>query len=412
MERSEPIPRIEGEGKVVIKISEGKVEVEVVFSEPQRHFERILRGIDVESGADIVSRICGLCGTSHMYAYVKSFERDVEIPSVVEEYRRALLSVERIKSHLIHTCFLYLPDILNVRSMNEMYDKFRELASACLELYSAVYKLAGLLEYRLHNVVNIRVGGVYSFPSRDRVARALDSAREFREGMEKILSALSARLDLFEERHSFEVLTALSSSYPASSSEVVYGDRVIASSSYEENLVEVSSEGSTGKKYCFIDGEVFVTGPLARCRKYGHMLRGVVDEYLSIYGISVNAENVYASIVARIAEMLHSLDEIENFAQSYRDSPTKRVDVRPSSDDYSVFVEAPRGVLYHRHSVANGRIVDSRIVTPTQLNAFAMERLPLQIIKNYSEEAIDRVRMIVRSLDPCLSCAVHVVKLE
>ncbi len=57
----EELARVEGEGGIQIKISEGKVaDVRLRIPEPPRLFEAVLRGRKFSEVPDITARICGI----------------------------------------------------------------------------------------------------------------------------------------------------------------------------------------------------------------------------------------------------------------------------------------------------------------------------------------------------------------
>lgn len=406
------LSRIEGEGRIDIVIDKDSFKVKINFTEPQRFFEKILYGIDVDYGVDIVSRICGLCGVSHIYAYVKSFEKNIEIPEEVEDYRKVLLSIERIKSHLIHTCFLYLPDILNVESINDLFIKYSDLARTCSKLYNFVYKLANCFEYRLHNVINIKLGGVYHYPDKERISRSTDILNDFKSNLRELIRIIYKHRDLFSEKHYFKTLVSLDKEYPFYSDRVIYGNEVISVDKYESKLIDISREDSNGSRYCLYDRELYLTGPLARLNNYMYYVRDIIDEYLSEYCLNNVFQNIYASIIGRIVEIIYSINYIEKFVDRFRKPSINYVKIRLEDNLYNIFVEAPRGVLYHSYLVEKNRIINSRIITPTQLNVYAMENMPIHYIRKQSDLNINRIKMIIRSLDPCLSCAVHIIKLS
>lgn len=82
--------------------------------------------------------------------------------------------------------------------------------------------------------------------------------------------------------------------------------------------------------------------------------------------------------------------------------------------------EAPRGALLHWVVIRNAKIASYRIISPTTWNASPrdhaglpgpMERavvgLPVA-----DDEDLTAVLRTVRSFDPCLACAVHLVELK
>jgi len=132
------LSRIEGEAFIEIYCKDGERRVNIRVVEPNRYFEKILINRSVEDGLEIVSRICGFCGTSHTYAYVKSFEKNLEIPEEVEEFRKIVLLGERVKSHILHSCFLILPDLLGLKSFNDVVINYPQITVSCINLFEYI----------------------------------------------------------------------------------------------------------------------------------------------------------------------------------------------------------------------------------------------------------------------------------
>lgn len=90
----------------------------------------------------------------------------------------------------------------------------------------------------------------------------------------------------------------------------------------------------------------------------------------------------------------------------------------PSTATTFGLTEAPRGALGHWLQISNGTIARYQVVTPTCWNASPRDssgvRGPIEQaligtpVKNV-DEPVEVVR-VIHSFDPCLSCAVHVMK--
>ena len=83
----------------------------------------------------------------------------------------------------------------------------------------------------------------------------------------------------------------------------------------------------------------------------------------------------------------------------------------------SSVIEAPRGVLIHSYGFdSRGICTHADIITPTAINQAAIER-DLLILATQMEGADDHqltfaLERLVRAYDPCISCAVHLLRLE
>jgi F420-non-reducing hydrogenase large subunit len=79
-------------------------------------------------------------------------------------------------------------------------------------------------------------------------------------------------------------------------------------------------------------------------------------------------------------------------------------------------VEATRGTLIHDYTVNDkGFITKSNLIVATGHNNRAIDRAVLQSSQklihgdNVSEGTLNRIEMVVRAYDPCVSCATHAI---
>ena len=78
---------------------------------------------------------------------------------------------------------------------------------------------------------------------------------------------------------------------------------------------------------------------------------------------------------------------------------------------------APRGILYHRYETDEaGMIKSATIIPPTSQNQLQMEsdlkKLAPKLVEMPDEEARMNAEHLIRTYDPCISCATHFLKLK
>ena len=91
------------------------------------------------------------------------------------------------------------------------------------------------------------------------------------------------------------------------------------------------------------------------------------------------------------------------------------VAVEPKSGSGSAACEAPRGVLIHSYAFDGAGIcIGADVITPTSLNQGALSGDLLATARGLEEAGTDRMvstlEHLVRCYDPCISCAVHLVR--
>ncbi|RLG79447.1 MAG: hypothetical protein DRO13_06055 [Thermoprotei archaeon] len=420
------LTRVEGEGKILLKTVNNKVvDVEIVVSEAPRFFEYLVLGKPINMVVDTVSRICGLCGSSYSLAAATAFETCLEVEARREavELRKALHLAERVKSHIIHIFLLNLPDYLGVPSILEAQEIHPVLLREVFNILSWSRRAMEVLGGRFHNVLNIRVGGVYRAPERNEVAKLLKKLEklipEFEAIADFVLSIDKSLGDAYVEK---QLALYNGNEYPHIGLEVrAVGENLgIGLKDFENYLKVEQKPWSNALHYRLPSGESYLVGPIARYNLAFSYLQRETRDLMKVYGWTPPIRNVFQSIVARIAEVHDSLLRLREFLENYREfdpKPTPQIQPMGIGGRRTCIaaIEAPRGILYHRYDLdENGRVVSCNIIAPTAQNLAAMEDLAKA--KAVGEEASRALRewitRLIRSFDPCISCSVHVVRLK
>ena len=106
---------------------------------------------------------------------------------------------------------------------------------------------------------------------------------------------------------------------------------------------------------------------------------------------------------------------LETLRQADRSAPFRAALKQANGGVGTAATEAPRGLLIHHYVVDEwGKVVAADIVTPTAINQRVMAAQIMADLTNEKDhERLCKVaERIVRAYDPCISCAVHLVKVE
>lgn len=168
--------------------------------------------------------------------------------------------------------------------------------------------------------------------------------------------------------------------------------------------------------HCTLNGQSYLTGPLARLALNHDQLSPLAAEALQRTGLTLPFNRASMGIVARSVEVLYAFDEALRLIDQYEPPIAPSVPVTVRAGTGMAATEAPRGVLYHRYEVqGDGTIRLAKIVPPTSQNQRRMEddlRSLLPGILHLSDEETARTcEQHIRSYDPCISCATHFLKL-
>jgi coenzyme F420-reducing hydrogenase alpha subunit len=417
------LTRVEGEGSLHLTIDgEGAVTAQLRIFEAPRYFERIVVGRHPDEVLDIVARICGICPVAYQMSAVHAFESlfGVEIDPNVRLLRRLLYCGEWIESHALHVFMLHAPDFLGYASALEMAVDHRQLVERALRLKKLGNRIVAIVGGRAIHPVSVKVGGFSRVPT----ARELEELRApladaLAEAVESV--ALVAGLDtppsdrdvrLVSLRHPTE--------YPMNEGRIVSSDGIdVPIGSWRDAFEEVQVPWSHALQARADDGVPYLLGPTARLALAADQLHPAAAAALRATGLTPDqiARNVFRSIVARSVELVHALAEAADILDGYSRPQTPAEPWTPRPGVAAWATEAPRGLLFHRYEVdEGGHVTAAQIVPPTSQNQAAIEHdlaiFAPAVVDLPHDEATRRLEQLIRSYDPCISCATHFLRLS
>jgi sulfhydrogenase subunit alpha len=418
----EQLTRVEGEGSLHLRVRNGEViDARLAIFEAPRYFERLVVGRTPDEVLDIVARICGICPIAYQMTAVHAFERLFEIPidPGVRALRRLLYLGEWIESHALHVFLLHTPDYLGYPDAIAMAADHRDLVERGLGLKRLGNDLLALLGGRPIHPVSVRVGGFSRVPRpaeledlRARLDAAAVDAHELVDWAAGLPTPTFAREPrLVALRHPSE--------YPLNEGLIVSSDGLdLPAWAWETAFREDQVEWSTALHAMGNDGGSYLLGPTARVSLAADALHPVAAAALKRTGLADEIRsNVFRSLLARVVELTHSVAEARDLVADYVPPATPLAAWQPQAGTAAWSTEAPRGLLFHRYEIGeDGRISAARIVPPTSQNQRAIEddlRLfAPSVLALPHQEATHRFEQLIRSYDPCISCAAHFLDLS
>ena len=418
--KADPLARVEGEGAMFVRVSEGEVtDIELNIFEPPRFFEAFLRGRAYTEPPDITARICGICPVAYQMSSCAAIEDacGVAVTEPIRQLRRLLYCGEWIESHALHIFLLHAPDFLGYDGAVEMAADHRDLVEQGLSIKKAGNALMTLVGGRAVHPVNVKVGGFYRMPS---PAELMAIRPQLEQALERAVATvqLVSGFDFpdFEQTQEYVALRS-PHGYPLEGGTVVTSSgRSFSVAEFGEVAVEEHVARSNAL-HAHLDGRTnYVVGPLARYTLNHDQLSPLAQQAAREAGLGAKCRNPFQSIVVRAVELVYALDESIRLIDGWAGGAEASVAVPPTAGTGHGATEAPRGLLYHRYRLADdGTIEDAVIVPPTSQNLASIEEDLRKFVQPRlhlpHDELTLQCEQAVRNYDPCISCATHFLDL-
>ncbi|BCR06568.1 hydrogenase/sulfur reductase subunit alpha [Desulfuromonas versatilis] len=416
------LARIEGHANLVVDAVSGELkECRLEIVESPRFFEGLLKGRHYSDVAPIIARICGVCSNSHTLVSLAATERALGIPisRQTRNLRRLLAYGEILQSHILQLYFMAVPDYLGVPSIFPLARSRRDLVSRALRLKKLANDICNVVGGRPVHPVTPCVGGFSALPQ----ASALQGLRR---QLVQALPDLEETVELFSslpvpefERETEYLSLGGGSDYPIFGDSIVSSDGICAPvAEYAATIEEYLVPHSTAK-FARATRESYMVGPLARARNAFARLSPMARQVAAAMGLSASATNPYHSLLARLVEVIHCVEEAIHLIDAVLLAGLREEALRTpeGGGEGAAAIEAPRGTLFHAYGYdEKGCIETADCVIPTAQNLANIEAdlraLVPSLLGLPEAELTRRLEMLVRAYDPCISCSTHLLKVE
>jgi sulfhydrogenase subunit alpha len=416
------LTRVEGEGSLRLQVRNGVVEkAHLEIFEAPRYFEQLVVGRTPDEVIDIVARICGICPVAYQMTAVHAFEHGlgIEIDPAVRALRRLLYCGEWIESHALHVYLLHLPDFLGYASALEMARDHRAAVESGLTLKKAGNRVVELIGGRAIHPVSVRVGG-FSRSFRRNEIRALKAELTTAFDIARRTVDLVAGLDTPDfARDGRLVALHHPTEYPMNEGRIVSSDGLdLAPIDWQSEFSEEQVAWSHALQARGSDGRAYLLGPMARITLAADQLHPAAAAALRQTGLAGEISvNPYRSIVARAIELVDATAEALDIVEAYEQPDAPATSWRPGPASAAWATEAPRGLIFHAYELDDrGLVAHAQIVPPTSQNQAAIEAdlaaFAPRVLQLPHHEATLRIEQLIRSYDPCISCATHFLDLS
>lgn len=417
------VTRVEGHGNIVVEVENGELKTcrfEVV--ETPRFFEAMLRGRPYSEASHITSRICGICATGHATASLRASEKalGVELSEQSWLLRKLTFHGEILDSHVLHVYMLVAPDFLGVGSVIPLVSSHPDVVLRALRMKKLAGDLCAMVTGRHTHPIAMVVGGFTHFPKMSELEamrqRLIDSRKDVEATVE-----LFSKLPWPEfERDTEYVSLSKPDEYAFIDGDIVTSDGVrVPPERYKEVTNEFMVPHSTAK-FTRNRRESLMVGALARFNNNYDLLHPKAKEAAAALGMKPKVTNTFLNSAAQVVEIVHSTEDSIRIIEELLNrgvQPEEPAPIKHMPGEGVGVAEVPRGLLIHHYAIGeDGRITAANCIIPTNQNINNLEHdmrawVSKVMHKPEPEMQLD-LEMLVRAYDPCISCSVHVLKIQ
>ncbi len=452
----EPVTRVEGHGKVTIKIdSFGRIVESRLHIVEFRGFERFVQGRPYWEAPVLVQRLCGICPVSHHLAAAKAFDVIVGagtgdgLTPTAEKMRRLMHYGQFFQSHVLHFFHLSSPDFLfGIDAAPEL----RNIIAVAQENKDLAYQGIMMRKYGQEIIAATagkKVHGTGAIPGGINKNLSIEERDSFLKGADplnadKMVDWSLAALEFFKDYHSKnKEFIDNYASFPSNYMSMVRKDG--AFDIYHGVLRAVDNEGrrilnDVDYQYYtdYIEEEVrpwsymkfpylkeygkekgwYRVGPLARLNVCDFIPTPLAQKEFEEFKAYTNGKPNGMSLHyhwARLIEVLHAAEVMRDLLKDPDLQGTDLVVKGKKQYEGVGVIEAPRGTLFHHYKIdENDLITMANLIVSTTNNNEPMNRAVNSTAKAFmegkkeiTEPMMNAVEVAIRAYDPCLSCATH-----
>jgi hydrogenase large subunit len=449
----DPITRISGFLQIKVTIENNLVTSAKSSGMLFRGFEEMLKGRPPLDAIYFTERICGICSTAHSIASTLALENALNvIPDENGKITRDILhGCEFLQNHLRQFYLYCLPDYVDapdIHPLMPLYHKDYRLPPnekerignnyiRAIKYSRLAHKLLALLGGKAPHNHGVFVGGITVNLDSYKIIKAkslLDSIKGFVNtymlqdaytiakyyndyykigcGYKNLLS-----YGLYDD-YKIKNITYVKPQTLLKGKKEIFDKNKISEDSYytidSKNSIIIDNNSSLENKeaidkgYTFIkapryDGFPMEVGPLARMYLCGDYINGI---------------SCMDRIIARVLETKKIISIMEELLDIIKPiEASQRIYNIPDNAFGSGLTDTTRGALGHWVKIKNKKIENYNIITPSNWNLSPKDSsgkygvLEKALIGTHIEDEKypAEIGRIVRSFDPCVSCATHVI---
>jgi len=429
------ITRVEGHGNIVVNISNGTIEkCQWQVPEAPRFFEAMVRGRRYDDIQTIVSRICGICSISHSLVATKAVEDalGLKVTEQTDLVRHLMHYSEQLQSHVLHVGYLVAPDLFGEKSVVPLVPKATEAVKKIIKAHRVANQMSALLAGRITHPVTLTPGGMTRIPTEQELRdlkKTLEDVVPDLVDICKVVLSVAGNLPAFERPTEYVSLRQTNPFYKNNLSAYSFYHGDITSTDLNgkadmpvnqwENVANEYVVPQSTAKWAKWHRDSYFVGALARFNNQAEYLSPLGKTVADMFGLKKGCCNPYMNSVAQLAEAAHvvqaSLELIDILLT--KGLKPEKLRVSPRAGRGYAAVEAPRGILFHAYEFnKKGECTWANCCIPSNQNHANIQNDFEKLVPQYMHEGQDALRqkleMLVRAYDPCISCSTHYLHVE
>ena len=453
----EPVTRVEGHGKVTIRLDDAGRVTESRFHVVEfRGFERFVQGRPYWEAPVLVQRLCGICPVSHHLAAAKAMDVVVGagtgagLTPTAEKIRRLMHYGQIFQSHSLHFFHLASPDLLFGYDADPATRNVIGVALANRELATQAILMRKYGQEVIAATAGKKIHGTGAIPGGVNKCLAVEERDRLLKGAggplnaDQMIAWAQGALAFFKDYHKkHKDFIDGFSKFPSNHLSLVRQDGAL--DLYHGVLRAVDAEGRrilddvdcqdylrhfreevkswSYMKFPYLkqlgpEKGWYRVGPLARLNVADFIPTPLAQEEFAAFKAATNGKPNDMCLHAHWARLIETLHAAENMRDLLLDPDVLGTDLATKGarqPEGVGIIEAPRGTLFHHYAVGEDDLITmANLIVSTTNNNEPMNRAVgcvaralLTGAKEITEGMLNAVEVAIRAYDPCLSCATH-----
>lgn len=443
----DPVTRVEGHGKVTIRLNEAGEVADARFHIVEfRGFERFIRGRMFWEVPVIIQRLCGICPVSHHLAAAKAMDMIIgadRLTPTAEKMRRLMHYGQLLQSNALHIFHLASPDLLfgfdappEQRNIIAVLNRFPEIGKWAIFIRKygqEVIKATGGRKIHPTSAIPGGINQSLSIEHRDALREEVDqiiswcgSALERHKGYVEANRALCRDFATFPSN--FVSLVAPDGGmdlYDGGLRAIGPDGRTlfdhVSPVSYRDQFIEEVRPWSYLKfphiRSLGRENGWYRVGPLAQINCCDSIDTPLAEAARREFVAESPGTPVHATLAYHWARLICLIHCAEKIKELLFDDDLQGAELMVQGErrgEGIACIEAPRGTLIHHYTVdAHDQVTSANLIVSTTHNNEAMNRAVKQVAMSdlsgheITEGLLNHVEVAIRAFDPCLSCATH-----